>query len=335
MNSMLKNLLICFVLLFLSTNAYSRYYIPTKENAKAFVEKKVLLVLLKEYDQADQEKKQMTKEEYGKYVEDINTKVKYALTNYWALGHEIKFVFPTEYYALIKEKEKYAAIECDWRIKTVFHTLDGEYIAKKYSLFWINGYIDDKRVFAVRMPTDYLTQGEWIFITQQFNHYIEAGLKGLKPKDMFNVEQNLAELTKRTLIFPSEYLEENTTHNELFKKYEFPCEIKPLTAIDSVIKSKDNKYAYIVFTFSDLLGDYAYMAVENETGKTLSIVSLGGITVMFVAPPAGERNKLLGPQETFSLNLFRHTPKELKGAHISGLRMKFAQNLNNKKRYNY
>lgn len=77
------------------------------------------------------------------------------------------------------------------------------------------------------------------------------------------------------------------------------------------------------------------MTVENETGKTLSVVSLGGLTVIFMAPPAGNGNKLLGPQETFSLFSFRHTPKELKGAHISGLRMKFAQNLNNKKRYDF
>lgn len=253
---MLKNLLSGIVLLFLSTNAYSRYYIPSKENAKAFVEKKVLLVLLKEYNQTDQEKKQMTKEEYEKYVEDFNTKVKYALTNYWALGHEIKFVAPAEYYALIKEKEKYASIECDWRIKTVQSYGGDKITIKRHNLFWINGYIDDRRVFAVKMYTDYLTQGEWIFIAQQFNHYINAGLKDLKPRDMFNVEENLAELTtKRTLIFPTEYLDDNTTQEELYKKYEFPCEIKTLRELDDIIKSKDKKYAYVVYTFSDLLGE--------------------------------------------------------------------------------
>ncbi len=331
----------------LTNQILAQWAIPDSKDALA-LQKMTLLVALPELDRSVLEKlKDQTEEHdlYRSFIHYHSNAIQESVGNYWKFNEKIEFKPLSEAEKLFEQyPSKYGLLKSSWAKRRVQTGPDLYTDFPVYNIFVsIRGKKDMKLLTKVTYETDLLSPGDYRFIMEQLNIYLEAGAKGLKKKEVMNVEENLATLSTKTLLLTKSMMD--ASGSDMEESYEHAFKIVETDEIERAILEKDKQYAYLNLIWSNNKNTSAFIAVDAETQRVLSIVTVGGIhfSVQMIDPidAMKELNLQIGNINlTFdfreeedmikTITLFSaRSNMKLDKAHLKYFTKKFAQKLNN------
>ncbi|MGV8828770.1 MAG: hypothetical protein ACWA6U_10665 [Breznakibacter sp.] len=121
-----------------------------------------------------------------------------------------------------------------------------------------------------------LSRIDYLFLAQQLNWLISASLNEVPGKEFFNVERNIEECKSKKIAFLKDFFKEKKL-NKVGEYYEHPHELVDFDQYQDIILSKKPGYAYNKIIWSTQLNMYAWIVADAETGRTISLLTFGGV----------------------------------------------------------
>ena len=281
---MKKNLFVFIIIVFitlLSNDLFARYYIPNKGLAYNF-SRKVLLVELMEENKVTLMKMGDDEEliaNYKAYVQYFNNTLKKIFPKYWNINDSIRFVTYSEKSELMKgDVNKYAVFTSFWNKvywqpkSQTTKQQDGGTV--KYDVFTFSAKSGNKSVLSISLPSDELSEGDFVLVCKIFNAYFRYAKNGLKQQDVCDQNKNIETLENKTLLITRQGFDGDK--EKLEKKYGTKFDLTDAFLADETIKEEKPGYAVVTLLWSDLAKEWYYTAIDLSNGDILAVDEVDG-----------------------------------------------------------
>lgn len=328
MKKIYSALFICFSLFISCIPSFAQFHYPKQEYAKELKNRTLIVELFEEVSAVEkatnEDLKKSFKENWNfclvefKYRDEIEKIDSNQRSQYALLRHEYK---NTAIQSVERDEKAWQHPQPKTVAGVTYHDPGVSYEkvknGKSYTRtigrltsYHLNLYLfresKNSKIFSVGFVHYFLNELDYLFAIQQMQNHLNSSNNGIPGKDFYNVDQNLAELEKKTLLLEKEHLQ----FKEEEVPYEYAYKVVSEDEYKTALLKKDNNYIYSKLIWSDQHPAFAYVAVDAASGKILSLITMGGV------------NKT-------GFGEFRPT-YELKKIHLKSFHLKWANNLNNR-----
>jgi hypothetical protein len=313
----MKKTILYFLLIFLSSSAFSQFSIPIKTDAVE-CKNRTLLVELKEKEQKvlDKYKRKGLFQEQMEYlakIEAYNQNIQDMVNKYWKLNKNILYKTTQEIEELVNiDNHKYIVFSSGWRgeksvvgsgISMTKYFTFSLYFSEKFKKR--NQYEIDKSgkmtvsrgpyIFKISIPSNLLSEADYKFIIDQFNYNINYATELGEKSNFWGFFQlpkcgasNYEKARNAILLIPKEMLHSDLSITDIGKIYEYKFIVISLRENDSMVLNSLKNHIYFHFAWSDNIRDIAYVICDCETGAPIIEMTSGSSGFVLLGIPSSK-----------------------------------------------
>lgn len=280
--NLLKTVLIVINLLIFS-NVNAQFILPKESLADDFMGRK-LLVQLREHSEERLHKFRKDPDvakAYEEYIKTQNEIFKSTITKYCELNAEIQFLSAEQIDEHLSQNDPsdYSILIAEYGIAQM---IVGRNVTEIPGFKFYLHLADKKRpVFEVMVPTEDLNDNDHKFLILTINKHMKAAADGLEMKDIWNTEEKLAILAKKTLLISNQQsdLSESEAQGMTDLKIQF---VEPAELEQRITDGEDILFSTLFMQMHRKL--WVHTIVDASTMEIINMVPAEGFELSLAVP---------------------------------------------------